>query len=92
MRAKEFLPEGGWANPVTQNTTITPSLVKTVYEKVLPVFIKKLNEHLKSQDLPAVELGRPCGSTTYYERDLLRDPKREYGDIDVNLFIPVSKV
>lgn len=88
MRAKEFLPEGGWANPVTQNTTITPSLVKTVYEKVLPVFIKKLNEHLKSQDLPEVELGRPCGSTTYYERDLLRDPKREYGDIDVNLFIP----
>jgi GNAT superfamily N-acetyltransferase len=88
MRAKEFLPEGGWANPVTQNTTITPALVKNVYEKVLPVFIKKLNEHLKSQDLPAVELGRPCGSTTYYERDLLRDPEREYGDIDVNMFIP----
>lgn len=88
MRAREFLPEGGWANPVTQNTTITPALVKIVYERVLPIFTKKLNAHLKSQDLPAVELGRPCGSTTYYERDLLNDPEREYGDIDVNMFIP----
>jgi hypothetical protein len=81
------LHEGGWANPVTQGTHITPQLVDMVF-KVLNIFVKRLNVFLQSKEIPPVELGNPCGSTTYYKRDLMQNPTREYGDIDVNLFIP----
>lgn len=87
MRAKEFIAEGGWANPATQNTHITPALVDHAF-KILKVFVDKFNEYLKAKNVPTVELGYPCGSTTYYKRDLVQNPEREYGDIDVNLFIP----
>lgn len=79
--------EGGWANPATQNTHITPALVDHAF-KILAVFIDNFNLYLKTKDIPAVELGYPCGSITYYKRDLVQNPDREYGDIDVNLFIP----
>lgn len=79
--------EGGWANPATQNTHITPALVEQVV-KILHAFTAELNEFLTKKNIPTVELGRPCGSTTYYKRDLVQDPEREYGDIDINLFIP----
>jgi len=87
MRAKEFLREGGWANPATQNTHITPALVDLAF-KVLHTFVNDFNVFLKAKNIPPVELGNPCGSTTYYKRDLVQNPEREYGDIDVNLFIP----
>lgn len=79
--------EGGWANPATQNTHITPVLVDQVF-KILHVFVDELNQFLTAKNMPTVELGQPCGSTTYYKRDLVQDPEREYGDVDVNLFIP----
>lgn len=79
--------EGGWANPATQNTHITPALVEAVF-KVLHTFVDNLNKHLTANNVPPVELGKPCGSTTYYKRDLVQNPEKEYGDIDVNLFIP----
>jgi hypothetical protein len=81
------LHEGGWANPVTQGTHITPMLVDRVF-KVLHIFVARLNVFLQSKNIPPTELGNPCGSTTYYKRDLMKNPTREYGDIDVNLFIP----
>jgi len=87
MRAREFLTNGGWANSITQTTHITPLLVVQVL-KVLDVFVQNLNNHLEAKNIPPVELGTPCGSTTYYQRDLIQDPDREYGDIDVNLHIP----
>lgn len=87
MRAKEFIIEGGWANPATQNTHITPALVDLAF-KVLHTFVDGFNKFLKTKNIPPVELGNPCGSTTYYKRDLVQNPEREYGDIDVNLFIP----
>jgi hypothetical protein len=87
MRAHEFIIEGGWANPLTQETHITPQLVERVFV-ILREFISQLNHYLDSKDIPKVELGSPCGSTTYYKRDLVNNPTREYGDIDVNLFIP----
>lgn len=90
MRANEFLKEGGWANPATQNTHITPALVDLAF-KVLRTFVDGFNKFLKAKNIPPVELGNPCGSTTYYKRDLVQNPEREYGDIDVNLFIPRIK-
>lgn len=87
MRAKEFTFEGGWSSPLTQNTVITPQLVEQVF-KILHVFVNDLNNYLIMRGIPTVELGYPCGSTTYYKRDLVQNPTKEYGDIDVNLFIP----
>lgn len=87
MKINEIIVEGGWANPATQNTHITPALVQAVV-KVLQVFVDNLNKHLTTNNVPPVELGKPCGSTTYYLRDLVQNPDKEYGDIDVNLHIP----
>lgn len=87
MRAREFLLNGGWANPATQNTHITPALVEHAFN-ILKDFIEKFNEYLTSKNIPTVGLGSPAGSTTYYKRDLEINPEREYGDIDINLFIP----
>ena len=87
MRTREFLLNGGWADVNTQNTHITPSLVDLAF-KVLHTFVNDFNVFLKAKNIPPVELGNPCGSTTYYKRDLVQNPEREYGDIDVNLFIP----
>jgi len=87
VKVRDIINEGGWANPATQNTHITPALVEQVV-KVLHVFVANLNKYLESKNIPPVELGQTCGSTTYYKRDLVQNPEREYGDIDVNLFIP----
>jgi hypothetical protein len=87
MKINEIISEGGWANPVTQDTHITPQLVQMAVAK-LQNFVQQLNQHLTHKNMPPVELGNPCGSTTYYKRDLVQNPTREYGDIDINLFIP----
>ncbi len=87
MRAKEFILEGGWASTLTQDTHITPALVDVVVQS-LPAFEQALNAFLKTKDLAPVKIGTPVGSTTYYKRDLAQNPQREYGDIDVNFFVP----
>ena len=87
MRAKEFILEGGWASTLTQGTHITPALVDIVVQS-LPAFEQALNAFLKTKDLAPVKIGTPVGSTTYYKRDLAQNPQREYGDIDVNFFVP----
>ena len=87
MKINEIITEGGWANPITQNTHITPALVDHAF-KILQSFVDQFNVYLKNKNIPTVELGYPCGSTTYYKRDLVQNPDKEYGDIDVNLFIP----
>lgn len=87
MRAKEFIVEGGWASTLTQGTHITPALVDIVVQS-LPAFEQALNAFLKAKDLAPIKIGAPVGSTTYYKRDLAQNPQREYGDIDVNFFVP----
>jgi hypothetical protein len=87
VRAKEFILEGGWASTLTQGTHITPALVDVVVQS-LPAFEQALNAFLKTKDLAPVKIGTPVGSTTYYKRDLAQNPQREYGDIDVNFFVP----
>ncbi len=81
------ITEGGWASTKTQNTVITPQFVADV-RIVLQGFEKTLNAHLASKNLPPVGIGHPCGSGTYYERDLKVNPTKEYGDIDVHFYIP----
>ena len=87
MKINEILSEGGWASTKTQNTVITPQFVADV-RIVLQGFEKGLNAHLASKNIPPVGIGHPCGSGTYYERDLKVNPTKEYGDIDVHFYIP----
>lgn len=83
----EILSEGGWASNLTQDTKLTPEVVKecvVLYDK----FVKDFNKFLKTKDLPEVEAGEPKGSAHYYEKDLKDNPEKEYGDVDMLFYVP----
>lgn len=87
MKIRDIITEGGWASTQTQETKITPALVKHmvgVYNK----FIMAFNQFLKIKDVPLVEPGHPVGSSFYYQRDLVDNPEKEYGDIDIQFRVP----
>lgn len=80
----DILIEGGWESKLTQNTKLTPAVVKECVE-LFEKFIKNFNEHLRSKNMQEVEAGRPVGSSTYYKVD---KPEKEYGDVDMLFYIP----
>lgn len=85
--SNEQVSEGGWASVETQNTVITPAVLAEAVE-VANKFAKEYNAWQSKQGLDLeIKMGRPKGSGTYYERDLVQDPTREYGDIDIECFI-----
>ena len=88
MRAHEFIEEGGWASTATQGTKITPQLVARVMQILVKDFIPKLNTFLNNKGLGPTEISAPGGSATYFERDLIQNPEKEYGDVDVQFHIP----
>lgn len=82
-----LLIEGGWASTLTQDTKLTPAVVKecvALYDK----FVKQFNQFLKNKGLPEVEAGEPKGSAHYYQKDLKDNPEKEYGDVDMLFYIP----
>jgi len=81
------LVEGGWASTKTQNTVITPQVVEAALIS-MKQFGREFNEFLQSKNLPSIEIGGPCGSATYYKRDLVHQPDKEYGDVDIHFHIP----
>ena len=83
----KYVTEGGWASTKTQNTIITPQVVAAA-ESIMHKFEKQFNEFLQSKPLPPIEVGGPCGSATYYKRDLVQQPDKEYGDVDIHFHIP----
>lgn len=87
MKIKELFEMGGWASDKVLDSHITPATVEQVI-KILNNFAHELNIYLETKNLPLVEMGNPCGSATYYKRDLVQNPTREYGDVDVNFHIP----
>ena len=88
MRAKEIIMEGGWADTRTQSASpITPAVVEKAVI-VIQNFIKKFNKFVKTKGLPAVGGGLPVGSSYYYQKDLVDDPTKEYGDIDIQFLLP----
>ena len=79
--------EGGWASKLTQNTIITP---KVIAESVILLnnFERKYNNYIKTIDPQfSINIGNPVGSGTYYQRDLKINPNKEYGDVDVSVYI-----
>ena len=81
-----FLAEGGWASTKTQGTKITPGTIEVV-RRELREFQDGLNRFLEARGLYPVEIGHPVGSGTYYKRDMEVNPGKEYGDIDVPVFM-----
>ena len=79
--------EGGWSNTITQGVRLTPRNVKRVLD-LLPDLEKALNVYLEKRGLPAVSITHPVGSTSYVERDLEKNPDKEYGDVDVMIELP----
>ena len=77
--------EGGWRSTETQKTTITP---KTV-ESAIAVFDKFVAEFNAFSGLPPIKSNGPVGSATYYKSDMA-DPDTEYGDIDMQIVLPVE--
>ena len=87
MRFSTFLLEGGWSKTVTQGVKLTPEIAKKAISK-MPKFEKDFNAFLKKNNYAPIKIGKPIGSTTYYEKDLANNPSKEYGDIDIIFSIP----
>lgn len=87
MKLSELF-EGGWATDKTFETKITPDVVAASVNK-LKIFEISFNKFLKTKELHPIEIGNPAGSATYFKRDLIANPTREYGDIDVHCHIPL---
>jgi hypothetical protein len=89
MRITELF-EGGWDTTKTQNTVLKPAIVGVAL-KVVDKFVSDFNNFNKSQDIPAVQRGKPTGSTAYHEIDSIENPDNIYGDIDLQMIAPIKQ-
>jgi len=80
------LLEGGWRTADTQKTVITPHTVAKIVSAFEEEFITDFN---KFSGVPPIKFGGPVGSAAYYKQDL-GDPGITYGDVDVQLILPVE--
>jgi len=76
--------EGGWEDTLTQQTKLTPAVVKAVLQ-ITEKFTADFNKYLKKNKVGQVKMGAALGSTAYHEVD---DPDTEYGDIDLQMIAP----
>jgi hypothetical protein len=84
MRLFQIIREGGWDSVVTQDTVVTPLVVREALV-VANKFVRDFNSFSKKNKGPAIKMGHPTGSSAYYEVD---PPEKEYGDIDLQLVVP----
>jgi hypothetical protein len=75
------LLEGGWDTTATQSTVIKPSVVKAAMA-VIHQFTDDLNKWLVAKKQHPVKVGKPLGSSAYYEVDT---EDKIYGDIDLQM-------
>jgi hypothetical protein len=81
----EDISEGGWTDTITQQTKLTPNVVRAALGTT-QTFINGFNRYLERDDLGGpVRMGPPTGSSAYYNVD---DPGKEYGDIDLSMIAP----
>lgn len=80
MRAFELL-EGGWESVATQSTNITPQVTRAALQQVKK-FTDDFNKYLDAQGVIPVEMGKPTGSSAYYDVDT---KDKVYGDIDLQM-------
>ena len=75
---------GGWDSTVTQNTVITPDVVKSALTN-MQIVIEQFNRYLNARLIPAITMGAPTGSSAYHDVD---DADKVYGDIDLQIIVP----
>lgn len=85
------LNEGGWATSKTQETPLTPKVIKLVSIE-MDKLSKSFNSHLKELDLPSLDILKPIGSGTWWEDDLVNQPDKLYGDVDYMVAYPTLKL
>jgi hypothetical protein len=84
MRAREFLLQGGWDTKKTQGTVLKPAVVAHVL-KIIDQFTQDFNAWLATKDVGQVQRGKPTGSSSYYKQDMIDNPDKIYGDIDLQM-------
>lgn len=87
MKIADLLYEGGWDTTLTQQTILKPAIVGQAL-KVVDQFVKDFNNYLENKGLGPVQRGRPTGSSAYHEVDVVNDPEKVYGDIDLQMIAP----
>lgn len=87
----EFINEGGWSSVKTQETKLTPKVLKAV-DAQIKEFDTAFQKHMKSVGLPPLKFIRAIGSGTWYEEDLINQPDKVYGDIDYLVSYPLLQV
>ncbi len=75
---------GGWDSIVTQNTVITPDVVKSALTN-MQIVIGQFNKYLNARLIPAITMGAPTGSSAYH---IVDDADKVYGDIDLQIIVP----
>jgi hypothetical protein len=83
--AAELLGEGGWRNPETQEWEVTPKTVASLVG-AMEEFLSAFNAW---SGLPPLKTRGPVGSGKYYKDDL-NDPSVTYGDVDMQMVLPVE--
>jgi len=84
MKAHEFLLQGGWDTKKTQSTVLKPAVVAYVL-KIIDQFTLDFNAWLATKDAGQVQRGKPTGSGSYYKQDMVDNPDKIYGDIDLQM-------
>lgn len=84
FESSAMILEGGWDNPVTQGTVITPSVVKKALAQAQR-FVRDFNRYLATQGIPPTKLGVPTGSSAYHDVD---SEDKIYGDVDLQIVVP----
>jgi hypothetical protein len=85
MRITDIIAEGGWDTKITQDTVISPQIVRATLAIVSGKFIRDFNQFLDSRGVPPIKMGHPTGSSAYYEVD---KEDKIYGDIDLQIIVP----
>lgn len=85
------LNEGGFASRKTQDTPLTPQIMKAADEAIKRLSIE-FNSHLKEVGLPSLDFLRAVGSGSWWEDDLTSNPDKLYGDIDYMCAYPTLKL
>lgn len=87
MKIREIISEGGWASAKTQETIVTPSLLKKVVEYLSKDLEPRINQYFQDRGIPQIRFGRPVGSGSYYKKHLETTPDKRYGDIDIQFIV-----
>mgnify|MGYP003332519225 FL=1 len=81
---------GGWATTKTQGTQITPAVLQEALAVLTSIF-DEFNQWLEAHGFAPVKVVGPGGSGVYYQKDIVEDPEKAYGDVDILVMYPLDE-